>query len=104
MTTARKIFGGNSTTKGGTNGVAQSPAGGPVAGDLNQSTTHISKKFQHTDAGQSHSVHETRGAGRLISLPKMGRPSLTGLSIKLLGEAEYGRQYRALKRAPKPTS
>jgi hypothetical protein len=38
----------------------------------------------------------------MTTLPKMGRPSLSGLSIKGLGSAEYNRQLRKIKNAGKP--
>jgi hypothetical protein len=37
----------------------------------------------------------------MISLPKMGRPSVSGLSVKALGLAEYKRRYYALHHTPK---
>ena len=40
---------------------------------------------------------EGRAAG-VGQLPPMGRPSVTGLSIKQLGEKEYKRRYRLLRR------
>ena len=40
---------------------------------------------------------ETLGIDMNATLPKMGRPSITGLSIKELGEQEYRRQYNRKK-------
>jgi hypothetical protein len=37
------------------------------------------------------------------TLPKMGRPSLSGLSIKELGAVEYRKRLRELKNGHKPT-
>jgi hypothetical protein len=37
----------------------------------------------------------------MISLPKMGRPSVSGLSVKALGLAEYKRRYYALHHTQK---
>src|ERR1035437_5509613 len=43
-----------------------------------------------------------RDAEMSATLPKMGRPSLSGLSIKLLGSYEYHRQMRERKIGPRP--
>ena len=38
------------------------------------------------------------------ALPKMGRPSITGLSVKLMGKREYARAYNQMRPAPRKTS
>lgn len=36
----------------------------------------------------------------MSTLPAIGRPSVTGLSVKMLGEAEYRRKLRIIFHAP----
>ena len=38
---------------------------------------------------------------KMTNLPKMGRPSVSGLSVKELGLAEYTRRYYELHHTPK---
>ena len=38
----------------------------------------------------------------MTTLPKIGRPSLSGLSIKLLGPTEYRRRFNELKWGERP--